>query len=50
MEKKAEKKGYVKPELKSYGTVDALTCGPVGGTLDVLIGSDGGFEDHPTGS
>ena len=33
------------PQLEELGTIEELTRGPSGGTLDGLIGGGGGFED-----
>jgi hypothetical protein len=36
---------WQKPELETLGSFVEATAGPSGGTLDLLIGSDGGFQD-----
>lgn len=40
-----DRKTYEPPELKRLGSVEALTNGPRGGTIDALAGGTGGFQD-----
>jgi len=37
-------KEYTPPELEEYGSLTELTAGPKSGTLDQLVGGDGGFQ------
>lgn len=41
---------FTPPELEEYGTIEDLTRGPRGGTIDQLTGGDGGFEDGGGGT
>lgn len=38
------KKAYERPMLRSYGDIRALTQGPLGGSIDGLVGLQGGFS------
>jgi hypothetical protein len=37
-------KSWEAPQLETYGSIETLTSGPSSGSLDLLIGSDGGFQ------
>ena len=39
-----QKKAYVAPAVKSLGSIQTLTLGPSGGTVDALVGGTGGFQ------
>lgn len=38
-------KPYATPVYTEFGSISSLTAGPNQGTLDQLIGGDGGFND-----
>ncbi|MDT0631371.1 hypothetical protein RQM47_04855 [Rubrivirga sp. S365] len=37
-------KPYATPVYTEFGSISSLTAGPGAGTLDQLIGGDGGFD------
>ena len=38
-------RAYAAPALTALGTVEVLTAGPEGGSIDQIVGSSGGFQD-----
>ena len=36
---------YAAPSLTPLGSVDGLTAGPDGGSIDQIFGGSGGFQD-----
>ena len=36
---------YQAPKLTTLGSIEVLTAGPDAGSLDQLVGGDGGFQD-----
>ena len=41
-------KAYARPALTELGTVEVLTAGPQGGSIDQIVGSSGGFQPDGT--
>lgn len=43
-ERGESKRVYQPPDVEEIGSLARITAGPAGGTLDLLFGSDGGFQ------